>query len=134
MTTTYGTQWTMNPGRGFTITGPMAQYLLVKLVAGVLTLCAKDANKDWIGVTMEDRPATISGNTPAGQTMPVNFPQSGSLPMTMANTEAIAAGVLVYKQAGGKVGLPATGSIPVGIALTVGSTAGQQIEVLPIVA
>ena len=122
---TLGAQFQENPGKGFPISSSMSEYLLVKLVANVLTLCAKDTAQDWIGTTMESRLLSIL------QIMPVRFPGAGSAIMTMAATENIDPGAIVYKQAGGKIGLGSTGSIAVGIALTSGGVAGAWIEVLP---
>jgi hypothetical protein len=125
--TSYGTnaaQFQDNPGRGFVTAGAILQYLLVKYPNAVLTLCAKDANNDWIGATMEPRSAS-------GQTVPVRFPRAGTLLLTSSATESINPGSVVYKQAAGQIGLGSTGSIAVGIALGFTTVTGQYVEVLP---
>lgn len=120
-----GLQFQDNPGRGFITAAAIAQYLLVQIPAGVLTLCALDTNNDWIGTTLESRFA-------ANQVVPVRFRHAGTLPCTTDNT-AIVVGTLVYKAANGTVSATSTSSILVGIALAAnGSVAGSWIEVMPI--
>jgi hypothetical protein len=127
--TTYGTNGATqhdNPGMGFPSGGlSWTQYLLVKYPNAILTLCAKDANDDWIGVTQNN---DLQGPV----NIPVRFRSAGTFLCTMAFAETINPGTLVYKQANGTVGLESTGSIAVGLALTYGTNAGNWIEILPI--
>lgn len=113
--------FTNNPGKGFVTTGAIGQYLLVN-AAGALT--GSNTNNDWIGVTLESR-------TAAGQVVPVRFRHAGTMLCTMSVTEAIAVGTIVYKAASGCITAVSTGSIAVGVAMSVGATAGDWVEVLP---
>jgi hypothetical protein len=113
-----------NPGFGLPVIGAIAQYLLIKLPAGVVTLTALDTNNDWIGVTTEPR-------TAAGQVIPIRFRHAGTMPGVTADATAIAIGVLLYKGAAGTVTATSTGSVAIGISLSAVTGAGLWLSYMP---
>lgn len=109
-------QFTNNPGRNITAGGTITEHLLVKADG---TLTAADANRDWIGSSLEPRTS--------GQSLPIRFASAGSHKLTAA--AAISAGAIVYKAANGQIGTTNTNA-RVGIALEAASGAGSIIEVV----
>jgi hypothetical protein len=110
-------QYRNQPGTAVVVPAITAQYLLLKFDG---SLCAANATKDYIGVSMESRAA--------GKNMPVRFTKAGTIPCTAA--AAITAGAIVYKDALGTVGVTNTNA-RVGIALETVANAGDFLEVLP---
>lgn len=110
-------QFHNNPGLGLVAPVNLNQYLLVKPDGNVT---GADANRDWMGVTME--PKNVGDN------VPVRFTTAGTIPCTAAT--AITLGALVYKDTLGRVGLTNTNAL-VGTALEGASGAGAYLEVMP---
>ncbi len=113
-------QYVETPTKTFSAGAAIAQFLRVKLSAGVLA--AADASDVSLGVM--DAPALASGDK-----VPVRL-RNAQGTRKMVAVAAITAGNPVYAAAGGKV--DASGTVIEGTALEAATADGDVIEVLPI--